>query len=186
MDWETLSPEMQRRFRALAFKVFEAHVVNKIEGFKMAIEVVENVQVAPSTPKSWLRGVQEAKNALVWVLDGFADELETRVDVPDALPDGFDALDPYEHLRAGETAPQEANEGALCGAEHESMWQCTRAPHPSHWQHWDASTDGLQWDEDDEEDAEFVSSLDGIILATWHDDGRLESLHPALGELDGE
>ncbi len=178
-DWEALSEERQRDWRVLAYKIYEVHVQNKTQGFKQAVDIIEAVQLAPSTPKTWLRGVQEAKNALVWALEGFLSDIETRVEVPDVLPDDFALEDEYKDLRAGDVAPEQAL-GALCGEVHEDNWTCTRPPHPEHWMHWDA--DMGEYAQDDELSVE----LEGRILATWHQGQRLDTLHPALGDLDDE
>lgn len=178
-EWDSISEERKREWRALAFKIYEVHVKNKFEGLDSAVAVIEAVQLAESTPKSWLRGVQEAKNALVWAIAGFRTDIETRVDVPDALPDDFSREDEYKDLRAGDVAPEQAT-GAVCGAVHDDNWTCTRPPHPEHWLHWDA--DMGEWADDDELSVE----LDGRILATWHYGERLDTLHPALGELEDD
>lgn len=181
-DWETLSQARRERFRALAYKIYEIHVTNKLEGLDMAVEIIEAVQVAESTPKSWLRGVQEAKNALVWATTTMRDDIQTRINVPDVLPDGFNAEDPHKDLRAGDKAPEIVLGPERCGAEHEDNWVCSRPAHPGHWMHYDADP-GEFYDDDDQ----LIESLDGMILATWHHEGeRLDSLHPALGELDEE
>lgn len=178
-DWDTLSVERQLQWRVLAYKTYEAHVKNKVDGFRQSIDVIESVQVAPSTPKSWLRGVQEAKNALVWTWEGFADELETRVAVPDVLTEDLESPDPYAHLRAGDLAPEIAFPGSGCGAEHHDNWVCSRPPHPDHWAHYDADPGAFR-----DEDGEPIEELEGYILATWRNGQRLDSLHPALGHLE--
>lgn len=180
-DWDTLSEKRQREYRALAYKIYEVHVQNKLSGFRQAIEIVEMVQTAPSTPKSWLRGVQEAKNALLWALEGFEDDITTRVTVPDYLPDDFTAEDPHASLRAGDEVPSLVPPDQWCGAEHDELWTCTRAQHPDHWMHWDADP-GRGYDEDEE----LYDAINGKILATWHENTRLDTLHPALGDLDDE
>ncbi len=180
-DWDSLSEERQRKYRVLAYKIYEVHVQNKLSGFRQAVDIVEMVQTTPSTPKSWLRGVQEAKNALVWALEGFTADIETRVTVPDVLPDDFNADDPYKDLRAGDTVPEIVPPDLWCGAEHDEMWTCTREKHPAHWMHWD-SDPGRGYDDDQE----LYEEINGKILATWHENTRLDTLHPALGDLDDE
>jgi hypothetical protein len=176
-----MSTERLERFRALAYKIYEIHVVNKLEGLDMAVEIIEAVQVAESTPKSWLRGVQEAKNALVWATEAMRTDVETRVNVPDALPDDFTAEDPHATLRAGDKAPEIVLGPDRCGAEHDQNWVCSRSIHPDHWMHYDADA-GEFYDDDDQ----LVEIVDGAILATWHEGQRLDSLHPALGDLEDE
>lgn len=178
-DWDAIGEQRQREWRVLAYKIYEVHVQNKVAGFAQSVEIVEMVQVAPSTPKSWLRGVQEAKNALVWALEGFTADIETRVEVPDVLPDDFDKEDPYKDLRAGDIAPDEGS-GRVCGALHDDNWQCSRPEHPDHWIHMDC--DMGEYAQDDELSVE----LEGRILATWRQGQRLDTLHPALGDLDEE
>jgi len=178
-DWDSITEERRREWRILAYKIYEVHVQNKLAGFTQAVQLVEAVQVAPSTPKSWLRGVQEAKNALVWALEGFTSDIETRVDIPDVLPDDFALEDDYKDLRAGDVAPEQAS-GPVCGEVHDDNWTCTRPPHPEHWHHWDA--DMGEYAQDDELSVE----LEGRILATWKQGQRLDTLHPALGDLEDE
>lgn len=181
-DWETLSTERKERYRVLAYKIYEIHVTNKLEGLDMAAEIIEAVQVAPSTPKTWLKGVQEAKNALKWATEKMRADIETRVTVPDVLPEDFNAEDPHSALRAGDIAPEVVLGPDRCGVEHEDNWVCSRPKHPDHWMHYDADP-GEFYDDDDE----LVDILEGTILATWHYEGeRLDSLHPALGELEEE
>lgn len=178
-DWDTITEERKRLWRALAFKLYEVHVKNKFEGLNSAVAVIEAVQLAESTPKTWLRGVQESKNALVWAIQGFERDIETRVEVPDVLPDDFAEEDPYKDLRAGDIAPENAS-GKQCGAYHDDNWCCTRDPHPDHWIHMDC--DMGEYEADDE----LREELDGRILATWHNGQRLDTLHPALGELEDD
>src|SRR5690349_4985021 len=96
--WDDLSPRRKREWRALAFKIYELHAKNKIEGMKNCLETLDNVMTAPSTPKTWLRGVQEAKNALVAVSMAAANDLTTGATIPDEIPDDFDTPDPYVAL----------------------------------------------------------------------------------------
>src|SRR5690242_19506537 len=177
-SWDDMAEERKRLWRALAYNVYEAHVKNKLSGLDAAVETIEAVQTARSTPKSWLRGVQEAKNFLVFRIEELRADIETRVEVPDTVPDALDMEDPYKDLRAGDVAPESLLKDGTCGAVHENNWICTRPPHPDHWNHWDA--DMGEYEEDDELRAE----LEGRILATWKNDQRLDTLHPALGDLD--
>jgi hypothetical protein len=178
--WDEITDERKMQWRALAYKVYEAHVKNKLEGLDMAAEIVEAVQVAPSTPKSWLRGVQEAKNALVWATDKMKRDIETRVTVPETLPEDFNAEDPYKDLRAGDMVPTIVPRSLQCGAENEDAWVCTRERHPAHWHHWDDDL-GLA---DDEQEEELMEAIEGRILVTWFDGESVDSLHPALGDLE--
>lgn len=178
--WDTITEERKRQWRALAYRIYEVHVQNKVTGFRQSIEIVEGVQVAPSTPKSWLRGVQEAKNALVWSIESFEADIATRVEVPDVLPDDFDKEDPYKDLRAGDVAPENTPGVAPCGAFHADNWQCTRDAHPDHWIHMDCDMGEYSKDDD------LRPELEGRILATWHNDQRLDTLHPALGDLEDD
>lgn len=179
-EWEDLTPERQERFRVLSFHIYQMHVSNKLQGMKQAIEAVEDVQCAPSTPKRWLPGVQEAKNALCFMVEEEMEILEMRVEVPDVVPDNLDAEDPYSTLTAGDKSPYGLIKSEdLCGVvksdDGENGWTCTRLHHPSHWQHWD--NDPGEWYED----------ADGEILVTWFDGGPLETVHPAVKEYeDGE
>lgn len=181
-DWDELSEERRLQWRILAYKTYEVHVKNKREGIVYAIDTIESVQIAPSTPKSWLRGVQEAKNALVWMLEGFDGEIETRVMVPESVPEDFSHVDPYIDVRGGDECPEIVPKGEQCGAMHVDNWSCTRAKHPDHWMHWDADPGDFY----DQEDGELIIGLDGKVLATWFEDDTLTSLHPALGDLDAE
>lgn len=178
-DWDSLTEERQREWRILVYKIYEVHVQNKLSGFEQAVDIVEMVQTAPSTPKSWLRGVQEAKNALVWALEGFKEDIETRVMVPETLPEDFALEDEYKDLRAGDVAPEQLSK-AVCGEVHEDNWMCTRPPHPEHWMHWDADMGEYANDED------LSVELEGRILATWKQGQRLDTLHPALGDLEDD
>lgn len=177
-DWDELSQERQERFRVLAFSVYQMHVTNKLQGMKMAIEAVEDVQCAPSTPKRWLPGVQEAKNALCFMVEEELELLEIAVEVPDVVPDNLDANDPYEDLRAGDRSPYDALKSTeVCGnvksEDGDTGWTCTRLHHPAHWKCWD--DDPGEWYED----------ADGEILVTWYQDGGpLESIHPAVKEFE--
>jgi len=179
-SWDDMTEERKRLWRALAYNVYEAHVKNKLGGLDAAVETIEAVQTAPSTPKSWLRGVQEAKNFLMFRIAELKDDIETRVEVPDTVPDALDMPDPYKDLRAGDAVPEELLNGTACGALHEDNWVCTRPPHPDHWNHWDS--DMGEYGDDDE----LRPELEGRILATWRQDQRLDTLHPALGDLDDE
>lgn len=183
-DWESMTEERKRQFRALAYKVYEVHVKNKLEGLDLSVQIVEAVQVAPSTPKSWLKGVQEAKNALKWAIEGMTTDIETRVTVPEFLPEDFDSPDEYADLRAGDSVPEIVPQDQQCGAVHEDAWTCTRRKHPDHWHHWDDDL-GLS-DEDARDESELMDMIEGKILATWHEGQRLDSLHPALGDLDDD
>lgn len=178
-EWEDLTDERKLLWRSLAFKAYEKHVDNKLLGMRECVELIEEVQVADSTPKNWLRGVQEAKNALVVMLLSATDELEVRVEVPDVLPNDFALEDPYRHLRAGDMEPEKVSERERCNAQHEDDWVCTRRKHPEHFQHWDANLDMPEGEDGPEVD-------DGQILATWRNGQRLETLHPAFGDLDEE
>ena len=175
--WDELTWERKLLWRALAFKAYEKHVQNKLLGMQEAIEVIEEVQVADSTPKNWLRGTQEAKNALVVMYMTATAELEVRVDVPETLPEDFALEDPYAALRAGDMEPERVSERERCNAQHEDDWVCTRRKHPEHHQHWDANLDMPEGEDGPEVD-------DGQILATWRNYQRLESLHPAFGDLE--
>lgn len=176
--WDDMTEERKRQWRALAYNVYEAHVKNKLSGLDAAVETIEAVQTAPSTPKSWLRGVQEAKNFLVFRITELKDDIETRVEVPEFVPDALDMPDPYGDLRAGDVAPETLLKDGTCGHIHVDNWVCTRPSHPEHWNHWDA--DMGEYEDDDELRVE----LEGRILATWRYDERLDTLHPALGDLD--
>lgn len=176
-DWDTISDARKLEWRALAFIVYEVHVKNRLDAMEQCIEVAESVQTAPSTPKGWLRGAQETKNALVAFHLGAVDELTTRVEVPEMVPDDLDAEDPHVTLRAGDYDPENVPSAKRCGAIHEDDWSCTRAKHPEHWMHWDSDL-GVGYDEEDSE------YLEGQIIATWHNGQRLDSLHHAIGELE--
>lgn len=178
-DWDSLSQERKLQWRALAFLVYEVHVKNRLDAMEQCIEVAEMVQTAPSTPKGWLRGAQETKNALVAFHLNALDELDTRPEIPEAFPEDLGKEDPYKDLRAGDLDPEKATEGLQCGAMHEDNWTCTRKKHPDHWNHWDSDL-GDYYEEED------VEYLEGQILATWYDGQRLDSLHHALGEIDDE
>jgi hypothetical protein len=178
-DWDTISEERKREWRILAYKIYEIHVQNKLAGFTQAVTIVEMVQTTPSTPKSWLRGVQEAKNALAWALENLKSDIDTHVEVPDVLPDDFSAEDEYKDLRAGDVAPEQPV-GVTCGEVHEDNWTCTRPPHPEHFMHWDADMGEYA------QDAELSVELEGRILATWKHGQRLDTLHPALGDLEDD
>lgn len=172
--WDELTEERKMLYRSLAFRVYEVHVKNRLDAMQNCIEVIEGVQTAQSTPKGWLRGVQESKNALVLYHLTATEELQTRPSIPEELPEDFNVEDPYATLRAGDTEPETTPEGLQCGAQHEFNWTCTRPAHPEHWMHWDA-------DPGDNEDLE---DLTGTILATWKDGETLESLHPVFGDPD--
>lgn len=179
-DWDSLSAQRKLDWRALAFRVYELHAKNRLDAMTQAIEVVEGVQTAPSTPKGWLRGAQEAKNALVTFHMMAVDDLTTRSTIPDTVPDDLDAQDPYIDLRAGDLEPERVPRAQQCGVVHDDSWECTRAKHPAHWMHWDSDLgDGYDYEEDEE-------GLDGVIIATWRGEERLDSLHPAVGELEDE
>lgn len=178
-EWDEIDEQRREWWRALAFKVYELHVANKLDGLKMAIDAVEAVQVAESTPKSWLRGAQETKNALVWLMQGVQADMYTAVEVPDSLPADFDEEDPYKDLRAGDLAPEIVPERERCNALHADNWSCTRRKHPDHWSHWDSEPGDFY-----DDDQELIEYIHGCILATWHNDYSLETLHPAFGDLE--
>lgn len=175
MDWDDdLTPLQQQKFRALAFKIYELHVQNKLQGMQMACEVIEDVQTSAATPKNWLRGVQEAKNALVVMLEAELETLEVSVEVPDAPTDDLDAHDKYETLEAGDKDPYDGLKASKrCGAVHDDNWTCTREKHPEHWQHWDSDP------------ADFYRDTDGEILVTWRNASTLDSVHRAVVEYEG-
>lgn len=174
-EWDALSPERQMKFRILAYNVLDNHMRNKINGMKLSISVVEDVLCAPSTPKRWLPGVQEAKNALFFALEIEGDALEVRVNIPESVPNGLESHDPYSTLEAGDLDPYEAmgDKSERCGKVHGEGWSCTRPVHPEHFQCWDA------------EPAEFYRDCEGEILVTWTSEDELTSVHPAVLEYDG-
>lgn len=179
-EWDLITAERKLLWRALAFRAYELHAKNRLDAMQQCIEVVESVQTAPSTPKGWLRGAQEAKNALVLFHLEAIEDLTTRPTIPEFVPDGLDAEDPYKSARAGDLEPEVVPRGQQCGAMHEDSWECTRAKHPDHWIHWDSDLgEGYDYEEDEE-------GLKGVIIATWFNDQRLDSLHPAVGELEEE
>lgn len=173
-DWDDLTPLRQQRFRAMAFKIYELHVTNKLSGMAMCCDAIEDVQTAASTPKNWLRGVQEAKNALVTLVEDELEAVRVHVTVPDAPTDDLDASDPYETLEAGDPEPYgNVKSKNRCGSLHNDNWTCTREKHPEHWQHWDSDP------------ADFYRDTDGEILVTWRDPEVLDSVHRAVIEYEG-
>lgn len=178
--WDELTPRRQREWRALAYKIYELHIKNKLEGMSQSVEVLDSVLTAPSTPKNWLRGVQEAKNAMIALNLAAAMELRTHADIPDAFPWDLTEEDPYIELRAGDVEPETVSEHERCNAQVDD-WTCTRRRHPSHWKHWDADSSEIV-----DEDGDEMPELEGIILSTWYDGRKLETLHPVIGFLDEE
>lgn len=166
--WDFLDDRRKERYRALAFHIYEEVIRTYHVAIEDAISEVNELQVAPSTPKRWLPGVKEASNALAVMLELEKERTEIGVMVPERLPDGFSEVDPYDSLVAGDKEPH-LFVGDVCGAEHEAGWTCTRHAHDPSWKHWDA-------------DRDYKPDLTGDILATWYDseDGDLESLHPNL------
>lgn len=181
-EWEDLSAERQQKFRVLSYHIYTMHCTNKLAGIKQAVDEVDDVLLAPSTPKRWLPGVQEAKNSLIAMMVEEMDTLEMRVAVPDGVPDDLEAEDPHSTLEAGVKSPYglvkaEDRCGLLKPSDEDAEygWTCTRPKHPDHWLHWDDESDG------------FYDNADGEILVTWHSDGPLESIHMAVIEYeDGE
>lgn len=173
-EWDELSDERKMHWRALAFRIYEMHCKNKLNGMTMALNEIEEVQLAPSTPKRWLPGVQEARNAIALMITEELDTLDVRVTVPESVPDAFDAIDPYLTLSAEDVDPYIGTESDLqCGYVHEDGWTCTREMHPMHWQHWDSNP------------AEFYEDTNGEILVTWFYDEDVTTVHPAVLEYEG-
>lgn len=168
--WDDLPESRREMFRKLAYLIYTMHIKNKLMGMQEMIQVVEDVQTAGSTPKRWLPGVKEAKNAMLWYLECAEGELSITVEVPEVVPTDLEQPDPYAELGAEDTDPYNATEGVedRCGWVHPDEWSCTRPNHPDHWQHWDAESGGI------------YPGTETHILATWFGSNELDTIHRAV------
>lgn len=172
--WDDMPAKRQDMFRQLAFFIYEMHIKNKLNGMSEALQVIQQVQQAPSTPKRWLPGVQEAANAVGLYIADEVELHEIAVEVPETVPDDLTKADPYSHLTAEDTDPYGGcvPSKERCGALHDENWTCTRPVHPSHWQHWDS----------DPED--FYKETGTDILVTWNGNGEIRTIHRAVLEYE--
>jgi hypothetical protein len=169
-DYEHMTDLRRQTFRAAAFQIYSQFLEARFTTLDDVLDILEEVRIAPSTPKSWLRGVEEATNAVAVTYAHERDFKEVGSRVPETLFDGWADADPLADIVAGDVSPHAYNPEAQCGHWHLNGWQCSRPEHPSHWKHYDH--DPTFWDED----AEFMDE----IIVTWYADNAVETYHPNI------
>ena len=166
-EFDNLSPESQESMRRVGYAVHVLLCDTRHEVLKASAETLANMITRPSTPKRWMPGLQEGAKELNFL--ALLESESTDPYIPDHVARLFTDPDPYAKLQAGEEDPFLQGPlpwDAVCRAENDGDWVCTRPIHPDHWQHWDSDP----------------SVGDGRVLATWDETGELTSIDPAIVE----